>query len=661
MSIQKAWVDAMKSFPQRQRTDRGQGALIMVMSMALVLMILGAMLMTTTISTDSTVETNLIQRYAYRALESGENAYMNVVNAYPNAVNCSSTSTNPNCQTIKYDTWIPVPDITTSNGATAESYLFGNPQPQINPSTGAVTSVQVQVVGVSGSNSSNHVYDSSVANIQPENDFLNNLWWSNFESFDYSPPAGQSGDYSNCKYDWQNSYAGPGGNCTIVSFSLNDSLNGPVYSNDSIYVDNTGGLQSNHTSGVHQPSFSGGPVTTSDPNCLFVSSLDSSNGGPNDQSPTSNPGCQHAGSDYVATYDHVNSLYGNPVETPPLSDSQLAPVAAAGGCLYSGPTTITMNGATMTVTSPDTPATSGLDTENGGGNTNKCYTNGYATSIPSNGVVFVQAATTAQTKANANPFDDSGTGYDSGRNAGSNAQTLTSGCSGCYYGQSNTPDAEADAFVSGALSGQLTIGSQNDVIVDGNITYQDCTSWARAAQTSPCRYNTGINDSLGLIAYNYVEVDHPVANQTLLGSLLPACGQPDIVGITLPPPLCLPGAAPNNVTIDAAILALNQSFVVNNYTQGAPEGTLTVYGAIAQFARGPVGTFNSGGLFSGYTKGYTWDPRLPLYSPPSYLQPGTPAWGLGSSASDLSTLCPKLPSPWVYGGTPTMGACPTPP
>src|ERR1035437_2750505 len=233
MNIQGAWVDTMKSLLHRQRTDRGQGALIMVTSMAMIMMILGAMLMTTTSSTGSTVETNLIQRYAYVALESGENAYMNVVNTYPNAVNCSSTSISPNFQSIKYGTWIPVPDITTSNGATAESYLFGNPQPQINPSTGAVDSVQVQVVGVSGSNNSNRVYDSSIANIQPKNDFLNNLWWSNFESFDYSPPSGQSGDYSNCKYDWQNSYAGPGGNCTIVSFSLNDSLNRPVYSNDS--------------------------------------------------------------------------------------------------------------------------------------------------------------------------------------------------------------------------------------------------------------------------------------------------------------------------------------------------------------------------------------------------------------------------------------------
>src|ERR1035437_7235162 len=77
MSIQKAWVDAMRSFSHRQMTDRGQGALIMVMSMAMVISILGAGLITATLSTGSTVESNLIQRYAYRALESGENAYTN--------------------------------------------------------------------------------------------------------------------------------------------------------------------------------------------------------------------------------------------------------------------------------------------------------------------------------------------------------------------------------------------------------------------------------------------------------------------------------------------------------------------------------------------------------------------------------------------------------
>src|ERR1035437_5006508 len=620
----------------------------MVMSMTMVMLILGAMLMTTTVATGSAVESNFVQRYAYRALEAGENAYANVVNANPNAINCSSVSdpNNPTCKGVIYNTWISVPNITTTNGAAAESYLFGNPQPQINPSTGVLTSVQVQVVGVAGPKG-HYIYNSSIANLQPENGFLNNIWWSNFEAFDASTTVG-SGNYANCQYDWQNSYNGPGGSClaTPVPFAVHDRLTGPVYSNDSIYVDGTSSAKPSF--GTSSPY---SPVTTADTGCQFVSLP-----GSNDDSPTA---CQNAARDYVAHYDPVNSSFGQPIDPPPASDQKLAAVAAAGGCLYSGPTTITMNGATMMITRPDTPATSGLDTENNSGNTNKCYMNGTtATAIPSNGVIFVQTATTAQTKTNANPFDDSVSG-----DSKYNAQTLTSGCTGCYYGQSNTPDSEADVFVQGQLSGQLTIGSLNNIIIDGNVTYQDCTSWLGTAQQSPCKYSSGTNDSLGLIAYNYVEVDHPqVRNKygQLLGNLLPVCGIADGFGVKLPPPLCDPAGPGINLTIDASILALNQSFVVNNFALGSPEGNLYVYGAIAQFARGPVGTYNSGGLVSGYTKGYTWDPRLALFSPPSYLQPGTPAWGLGPSSATLATFCPNLPSPWVYQTTPTYGNCPTP-
>ena len=43
-------------------------------------------------------------------------------------------------------------------------------------------------------------------------------------------------------------------------------------------------------------------------------------------------------------------------------------------------------------------------------------------------------------------------------------------------------------------------------------------------------------------------------------------------------------------TIDAAILAINHSFIVDNYDCGSPLGTLTVNGAIAQKYRGAVGT-----------------------------------------------------------------------
>ena len=42
--------------------------------------------------------------------------------------------------------------------------------------------------------------------------------------------------------------------------------------------------------------------------------------------------------------------------------------------------------------------------------------------------------------------------------------------------------------------------------------------------------------------------------------------------------------------IEAAMLAINHSFIVDNYNCGAKLGTLTVKGAIAQKYRGAVGT-----------------------------------------------------------------------
>ncbi len=69
--------------------------------------------------------------------------------------------------------------------------------------------------------------------------------------------------------------------------------------------------------------------------------------------------------------------------------------------------------------------------------------------------------------------------------------------------------------------------------------------------------------------------------------------------------------------IDAAILSTNHSWIVDNYKCGNLLGTLTVWGSIAQFWRGPVGT--SGG--SGYIKDYNYDDRLANQQPPSFLSP----------------------------------------
>ncbi|HTS18751.1 MAG TPA: hypothetical protein VMP11_14350 [Verrucomicrobiae bacterium] len=133
----------------------------------------------------------------------------------------------------------------------------------------------------------------------------------------------------------------------------------------------------------------------------------------------------------------------------------------------------------------------------------------------------------------------------------------------------------------GAIAGRLTVVSENDMYVQNNITYTH----------NPLTIPTS-TDALGLIS------------------------QDDIWIAT---------SAPNNLTIDAAMIATGTSadgnpgsFGVINYNTGALRGVLTVLGGIVQEKRGAVGTSNPYGQpLSGYMKNYIYDPRF-LNNPPPY-------------------------------------------
>ena len=154
----------------------------------------------------------------------------------------------------------------------------------------------------------------------------------------------------------------------------------------------------------------------------------------------------------------------------------------------------------------------------------------------------------------------------------------------------NSPSACGDVYVKGDYSRDLTIAADNDVIVDGNLT----------------RNSDGL--LLGLIANNFVRVYHPVTNPSST-SCANATG-------TLEDPV-----------IQAAILALNHSFIVDNWYCGAGLGDLTVDGAIAQRFRGPVGQGISGGEADhGYIKEYVYNDRLRYREPPYFLDPVQSAW-----------------------------------
>ena len=657
----------------RATHEAGQ-ALVMVIALSILLMTVGVMLVQQTIQTDPLLQTDSIEHAAYRGLQAGMDAYLSIVNTNPNLANCNSSTNNtpshpyPLCAGAQYQYWNLVSNTNSGNGTIPEWYLFDNPQPQFN-SDGSLAVLKVQIVGVAGF-PGHYAFQSSVANLASVNGFLNTLWWSDYESSNttFTDPNYAGGNV--CKYDWQSNglgaaYSGAGSNCSPVSFGPNDTINGPIFSNDSIYV--SGGPNF----GTTAPYTS---VKTQDPTCIFTHPL----------SPFT---CSSDVGNYAQP--PVSADKQKP-QTAPVDDSSLAKVAAIpapnNGCVYYGPTTITLTGSTMTVVSKDT--VSGVT----GVNTGCALPDGTpGGGLPPNGVISVQDAVAAGTGnpaskvvTGANPFDDPA---DSGHPYAQLCGNYTINVAGgnftmpCYFGGTASPDSEGDAFVRGNLAasttvaGQLTIGTSNDIIIDGNLTYTDCSTpneWIAAGSTvlgsgtpqeSRCGYRTdGYNDSLGLIADHYVEVDHPVyptdsprtcrSNCHSQGDPLPNCQTSGAVAL----PLCTPVDSSNNITIDAAILALTQSFGINNYASGGPmkignnpaTGNIILYGSLQQEARGAVGVIGN----TGFTKFYTWDPRLDLVSPPSYLNPGTASYNLNSSGIASSLNYPTLTG--VYNGASTV-------
>jgi hypothetical protein len=200
----------------------------------------------------------------------------------------------------------------------------------------------------------------------------------------------------------------------------------------------------------------------------------------------------------------------------------------------------------------------------------------YSGSLPPNGVVYVENQTCAGAYS---PFK--------------NEYEPTSECGNVY--------------VHGTFSGPLTIAAGNDIIIDGNLTH------------------SGEEAMLGLIANNFIRIYHPteVVVETHESCNRFGCH-------TVEETHCENAAnVIKDVTVDAAILAINHSFIVDNYNCGDPLGTLTVVGAIAQKYRGAVGTGGGSGASTGFLKNYNYDERLKTIEPPSFIEPVQSDWVVG--------------------------------
>jgi hypothetical protein len=125
---------------------------------------------------------------------------------------------------------------------------------------------------------------------------------------------------------------------------------------------------------------------------------------------------------------------------------------------------------------------------------------------------------------------------------------------------------------------------------------------------------------LGLIANNFVRVANPVTARTKTWGL-------GTDGTNQYLWNCTNSWATPTRTIEAAMLALNYSFIIDNYYCGKDLGTLTVNGAIAQKYRGIVRVPYPSGQ-PGYIKDYNYDDRLKYRQPPNFLDPVQAGWNV---------------------------------
>jgi hypothetical protein len=152
-------------------------------------------------------------------------------------------------------------------------------------------------------------------------------------------------------------------------------------------------------------------------------------------------------------------------------------------------------------------------------------------------------------------------------------------------------------YVSGTYSTSMTLAARQDIVIKPHVIAGSGTSNGDLKKA---------NDDavMGLIANQFVRVYHPCTSDTNRAGYM------------------------QTVQIDAAILTLQHSFIVDNHRCGSPLGNLTVNGAIAQKYRGAVGTGNNTSYTSGYIKNYWYDDRLKYRTPPYFLQPTSSAWNV---------------------------------
>lgn len=257
-----------------------------------------------------------------------------------------------------------------------------------------------------------------------------------------------------------------------------------------------------------------------------------------------------------------------PYITAPPDNSNLLTYATQDGIVFTGATDINMSGNSATVVSPNSPSSIT-------GATGNCKT-GCTINLVNDPIVYVKSGTCSATYSPY--FSQSANVYDKSSQCG-------------------------NIYISGNYTTPITLASANDIIIEGSVT-TNLTGPAVA----------------GMVANNFIRVMHGVTTRS--GTTQGQCGSAaNVASQTL-----------NSLRIDAAVLALNHSFIVDNFDCGSPIGGsppsagLIVNGVIAQLFRGTVGTTSGGTSVTGYLKNYTYDDRLAVQQPPYLFDIASASW-----------------------------------
>jgi type II secretory pathway pseudopilin PulG len=154
-----------------------------------------------------------------------------------------------------------------------------------------------------------------------------------------------------------------------------------------------------------------------------------------------------------------------------------------------------------------------------------------------------------------------------------------------FNGQQMAYGCAGDVYISGNYTVPVTIAAANDIVLTGNVT----------TTTDGSGQPTG-TATAGLVANDFVRMEH-------------SCSDPA-----------------HDITIDAAILAIQHEFVLDNAYCGVPLGTETVNGAIAETFADFDGVWGGSGPIHGYVDNYTYDDRLRVTLPPYLFDIATAGW-----------------------------------